>query len=172
MNNILINLITPIVTIIGNVMVYYFLREKIDTKIEEFKISFSNNYKERFEIIKNINFRLNKIRTIISEMTPETFPDEFLLLMEESKACVKYCKESLLFIPMETFEQVVNYIEKHVIQISEINSFLKLKSISLTYDEKLQMVNKLKQAINSDTLFDLEFQILTAMKKDLNIKDE
>lgn len=90
MEKILIVILPAILTVIGNIIFYLFIKGRIDNAIERQKIAFSGVFKERIEIYKNLLSRIFSIKLQIQRYQYSASEEEAKNIMENINSFINF----------------------------------------------------------------------------------
>lgn len=106
--NIIIIILPAIITILGNIIFYLFIKGKIDNVIEQQKIAYSGIFKERIEIYKQLLQKIFTIKSQIGSYQYYSNMEDGEKIMKEINSFINYYLTNQLFISKKMLSELTN----------------------------------------------------------------
>jgi len=172
----LINIILPaIITVVGNVLFYLWIKEKVDSSIERQKIAYSGIFKERIDIYKEILRQIFDIKSSIQQYQYSGMPESVDKIMLDINKFINFYLINQPFLSKKMLEE----LSKIRSEFQEVfdnfylhHSLSKVPNVEVEErNERMKKYfasgNKLKK---NSPFKDLEETIITEMKEHLHIE--
>jgi len=91
-------ILPAILTIIGNIIFYFWIKERVDNSIEIHKITFSGIFKERVDIYREILRQIFDIKSSVQQFQYFGTTDKGEKIMLDINAFINYCLINQLFL--------------------------------------------------------------------------
>jgi hypothetical protein len=171
MANISSIILPAIITIIGNIIFYLFIKGRIDNAIERQKIAYSGIFKERIEIYRSLLSRIFSIKIQIQRYQYSASEEEAKNIMENVNDFINFYLINQPFLSKKMIEQLTTMrIEFQ----DTFDKFLIFHKIGFNDSESSERRNLLDDYLQSGNKFktnqpfkELEDIIISEMRKDL-----
>ncbi|WP_446774976.1 hypothetical protein [Macellibacteroides fermentans] len=171
----IMSLIIPgLVAIIGNIIFYCFIKNRVDKSIERFKISYSGIYKEKINIYKEVLKDMCQLKLKIQQYQfsgntklGEELRDDFNQFISLYKVNSPFLTEEILKGLNKIREEYQSCFDSFYLYHSNLLNKETDPKVTIELSKKsIQSLNKLR---NNDPFKQIEELLIAEMKKDLRI---
>ena len=167
--------IPAILTLLGNILFYVAIKEKIDNSIEQFKISYSGVFKEKIEVHKTLLKLIYDLKSKIQYYqyagNNDEMSNEIFMLF---KGFIDYYTINKPFIKDEILHGLIAIREELQSCFDVFYTHNTLLKIELDKEQRIDLANKFFKAgekFKTDEPFkSIESKIISEMKNELRIK--
>ena len=159
-----IKIILPsILTILGNVIFYFFIKKRVDSSIEQYKITYSGVFKEKIDIYRELLRKTYSVKYKISNYQYNTVEEEAKKIRDSINEYIEFYLINQPFLS-EAMLKDLNEMRTEFQKVYE--------GLSQGYSNQNEVwENAIKRLRDNKSFKKIEESILNEMRKDLKIEN-
>jgi len=169
----IIKLITPgLIAIVGNIIFYCIVKNKIDKSIEKHKISYAGVFKERIEIYRKLLSMIYDIHYKLSRSVYETSEENFAEIKNNFNDFINFYLINQPFIETSLIEKIKILIKEYQ-QCFDDNYLGKIKQKNRdTFSEGISQWIEARNKLMTNHFEPIQNEIIEQMRRDLHINNK
>lgn len=174
MKPLLTAILPAVLTILGNILFYLWLKARIDNSIEKHKVAFSGIYKERLDIYKELLKQIYDLKRQLHQYQHSGNPEAAQLFMLDTNKFIRFYMINRPFLSKKVASELIKIREEFQ---SVFDDFFMHHSLSrekgIEPKDRSEFLKKFFEArnklIKDDPFNELEGKIVAEVKAELHI---